>query len=346
MINSNILDNFSVIIQGKVLGNPGDNYEKQLTLQCIESIRKFIPGAEIIVSTWEGSDVSHLPVDKVVFNRDPGAIAYSIYEPDYLNNNNRQIVSTYNGLTAGTKKFGIKMRGDCKLLGTSFIHNLKEYPRSDKYRFFKQRIIIPTFYSRNPRRIAQLIHPSDVFQVGLLEDLQDLWNVPLQPEPETTRALPVEKKIINDTLGNSYRRSKFGPEQYIWYAFSKKNGLDMELKHFSDIPASKILPSDWSIINNFVIEESEKLGVLLPPKMTERRDMQKDLYTHQEWAKLAERYAKGVTPAFELALIAQVYASNVKNIAIKAKNKIFRDASGIFHGIKKLSNPLTWKTRQ
>jgi len=339
MINSNILDDFSVIIQGKILGNPGDDYKEQLTLQCIESIRKFIPRAEIIVSTWEGSDVSHLPIDKVVFNCDPGAIAYSIYDPNYLNNNNRQIVSTYNGLIAGTKKFGIKMRGDCKLLDTSFIHYLKEYPRSDKYRFFKQRIIIPTFFSRNPRRIAQLIHPSDLFQVGLLEDLQNLWNVPLQPEPETTRALPVEKKIINNALENSYRRAKFGPEQYIWYAFSKKKGLDMELKHFSHIRASKILPSEWSIINNFVIEEGEKLGVLLPPKMTTIRHKQKDLYTHQEWKKLAERYAKGVSLAYELALITQVYASNVKNITIKAKNKIFRDGPVEF--FTELKNSLT-----
>lgn len=324
---------FSIVIQGKIFGSPYENHEKQLTLNCIESIRTFLPGAEIILSTWEGSDVSHLPFDKVIFNHDPGAIAYSIYQPQFLNNNNRQIVSTYNGLKAAGRKYAIKMRGDCKLLNSDFLNYLIDYPRSPKYKFFEQRIVIPTVYSRNPRRIAQLMHPSDIFQVGLLEDLLQLWSIPLQPEPETSRAIPIEKEILNNNLDSRYFRMKFGAEQYIWYAFAKSRGLDLEIKYYSNIPASKILPSEMSVINNYIIVEPEKLGVLLPERMTRNKDS--NLYTHQEWQELAKKYAAGVSIFFKIGLIAQVYSNNIKSILTRAVNKLFRKGPGEFFTILK-----------
>lgn len=324
---------FSVIIQGKIFGQPGDAYAKQLTLQCIDSIQKHLPGAEIIISTWQGSDASHLPADNVIFNQDPGATAYHIHDPAFFNNNNRQILSTYNGLKAATRKYAIKMRGDCRLSGTRFLNYLKVYPRSEKYSFFKQRVVIPTMFSRNPRRIPQLIHPSDVFQVGLTVDLLDLWDIPLQPEPETTRAFPLEKRIINNSLENSFYRMKFGSEQYIWYAFTKKHGLDMELKHFGNIPSSKIVGSDWSIINNFVIVEPEKLDVVLPKRFINYPF--KDLYTHNEWLGLSRKYANGVTKWFKWMLIAKVHLTNILLIARRAFDKLIKHGPSKFFKVQK-----------
>jgi hypothetical protein len=326
-MEKNSFNDLSVVIQGRILGSPGEPYEKQLTLQCIVSIRNFLPGAEIILSTWEGSDTSHLEYDKVVFSVDPGGTAYHIHDPKFLNNNNRQIVSTYNGLKAATGKYAVKMRGDCSFLGTDFLDYLKPYPRADKYRFFKEKVIILTQFSRNPRRIPQLIHPSDLVQIGLLEDLLNLWNIPLQPEPQTTRAFPLEKRIINNSLENSFYRMKFGSEQYIWYAFCKKNGLDLELKHFGHIPASKILASEGSIINNFVIVEPQKLGLLLPKRFVYYPF--KDLYTHKEWSDLNEKYAEGVSAFFEWKLIGKVYLTNVMLVLNRAKTKFLK------HGISK-----------
>jgi hypothetical protein len=320
LLKRKVLDSISVIVQGKVFGDPGDAYEKQLTMQCIESIRNFIPKAEIILSTWEGADVSHLDFDQVVFNQDPGAIAYSVFEPNYLNNNNRQIVSSLNGLKAATKHYAIKMRGDCRLNDTDFTNYFKPYPRGTQYAFFKSRIIIPIKYSRNPRRIAQLIHPSDIFQAGLREDLLNLWDIPLQPEPDTTRAFPLEKRIFNNALTGGLHRMKFGAEQYNWYAFCKKQGLDLELKHFSHLPADKILASDMSVINNFVIQDSYLLGVNLPKKMFFAAD--KNLYTHKEWYELTKRYSKEVSTAYKYALIGHVYASNISRILWRATHRL------------------------
>jgi hypothetical protein len=332
LLKQTVLNSISVIVQGKVFGEPGEAYEKQLTLQCIESIRNLIPKAEIILSTWEGTDVSHLDADRVIYNEDPGAIAYSVFEPNYLNNNNRQIVSTINGLRAATKLYAIKMRGDCRLNDTDFTNYLKEYSRGERYAFFKSRIVIPVKYTRNPRRIAQLIHPSDIFQVGLLEDLTALWDIPLQPEPATTRAFPLEKRIFNNALTGGLHRMKFGAEQYIWYAFCKKQGLDLELKHFSDLPADKILASDISIINNFVIQDSYLLGVNLPKKMFFAAD--RNLYTHKEWYQLSKRYSKDVSLIYEYALIGRVYYSNVCRISWRAIHKLSK--FGLVNFVKSL----------
>jgi hypothetical protein len=333
MENQHILNNLSVVIQGKVFGIPGDDYKKQLTLQCIESIREHLPDAEIILSTWEGSDISHLSYDKVVFSDDPGATAYHIHDPSFFNNNNRQIVSTYNGLKAATKKYVIKMRGDCQITYTGFIDYLKNFPRADQYRFFEERVITLTHFSRNPRRIPQLIHPSDIFQVGLLTDLLDLWDIPLQPEPETTRAFPIEKRIINNSLENSFYRMKFGSEQYIWYAFCKKKGLDMELKHFGDIPVDKILKSDMSIINNFVIADAENVGVMMPERFIKYPF--NDLYTQEEWIKLSQKYAQGVSWTFKLGLITQVYTTNVLLVLNRAKSKLLTHGLSKFFKVQK-----------
>jgi len=336
-MESNILDDFSVIIQGKVFGKPGDSDKKQLTFHCIKSIRKVLTKAEIVISTWEGTDVSHLPYDKVVFNHDPGAILYNDDIPNFFNNNNRQIVSTYNGLKAATKKYVIKMRGDCQLTDTSFINFVKEYPRSPKYKFLKQRVLIPTKYSRNPRRIALLFHPSDIFQLGLLEDLLNLWNIPLQPEPTMTRGVPANKRIINDSLPGPHFKMKMCAEQYLWYAYALQHGLDLELTYFSQIPVSKILKSELSIINNFVIADAEQMGLLLPKKFIEHKLT--NIYTHKEWLALCIKYSRGdISKTDELWLIVQVHASNIYNITSRAFDKAIRDCKSLIKKIFKISS--------
>jgi hypothetical protein len=328
-VGIDILDSCSVIIQGKVFGKPEDVYGEQLTQQCIESVRKVLPKAEVILSTWEGTDVSHLSYDKLVLNNDPGAISYSDLNPKYLNNTNRQIVSTYNGLLAATENYAIKLRGDCQLRDTAFTNFLKPYARTKKYKFLEERVIVPTLYSRNPRRIAQLIHPSDIYQVGLLKDLLNIWNIPLQPEPSTTRAIPANKVILNDPLVGSNYRMKFGPEQYIWYCVARQHGEDFELKYFSHLPLSKIIKSEWSIINNFIIADSRDIGLVLPEKMQFLKV--KDLYSHNEWQKLYHQYCvAGISRLFTVETILQVYSSNLRWV-------IIRVVKSIVHKMKTLS---------
>lgn len=89
----------SVVVQGAI--------SKEETPKCLKSIRKFLPNAEIVLSTWEGSDVSFLNglYDILLLNKDPGAGYYYKTETTVKYNNiNRQLFSTQKGLKKSNKK--------------------------------------------------------------------------------------------------------------------------------------------------------------------------------------------------------------------------------------------------
>ena len=56
----------SVIVQGKIIGNGLDN---EITKRVCESIRRLMPEAQIILSTWEGENTDGIPYDKLVLNK-------------------------------------------------------------------------------------------------------------------------------------------------------------------------------------------------------------------------------------------------------------------------------------
>jgi hypothetical protein len=317
---------FSVIVQGPIMGQPGDIYELQKTLQCLQSIKEVLPHAEIILSTWKGSDYSHLFFDKVVLNDDPGAISYNDYElKNVLNNNNRQIVSTYNGLKQASRKYAIKMRGDFKFENASFFSLIDRFTEVNRYRFFGHRIIVPTYVSRDPEKIPLLYHISDLFQVGYTEDLMDLWNIPLQPEPETTRAYPYNPFFLNNPFRNYKYSNRFACEQYIWYAFALKKGLDLNIKYMSDVPIHTIAPSLLSIIDNFIIATPQQLGICVPSSISQKFNSN-FFYTHEKWNKLYQRLSVRKS-AIQLArhtllVIFCTVKWSLKNIKFLLKHKI------------------------
>lgn len=69
----------SVVVQGAI--------NKEITPRCLQSIRTLLPNAEIILSTWEGSDVDGLDYDKLVLNKDPGAVKCDVIDNAYNNQN-------------------------------------------------------------------------------------------------------------------------------------------------------------------------------------------------------------------------------------------------------------------
>ena len=78
----------SVVIQGTIC---------DITPMTIASIRKYLPNAIIIISTWVECDVSGLDYDEVIINIDSGGKACSKW-PEWkrINNINRQLVSSKN----------------------------------------------------------------------------------------------------------------------------------------------------------------------------------------------------------------------------------------------------------
>lgn len=313
---------FSVVIQGPIMGTPNDLDENQLTQQCIASVRHHLPECEIIISTWKGQEVEHLSYDKLVFNDDPGAIAYNdTSNATKFNNNNRQIVSTISGIKIAERKYVIKLRGDCKLVNTNFYKYLENFDSHNHYHLLERRIITSTVFTKDPRKIPFLYHISDVFQIGLRTDMANLWDVPLQEEPATTRYVPLNKKLWNDPYPTENYRMRYASEQYIWYAFCKKNKIDLSLNYFCELPFKKILLSELLVIDNFIIQEPKKIGLELPKKMQQFENYP-FLYTGEEWEELYHSYCvKKSLFLPQLKLIFLTYYSSLRLVKKNLKRK-------------------------
>ena len=132
----------SVIVQGVI------NIKE--TPKCLKSIRKYLPDAEIILSTWEDSDISGLDYDIVVLNQDPGAIIIEEFSHKVVYNNmNRQLLTTQEGLKKASRKYAMKLRSDLILTSDKFLKYFDEFQnRTDNYKLFERKIIVPALFTR------------------------------------------------------------------------------------------------------------------------------------------------------------------------------------------------------
>ena len=104
----------SVVIQGPLLPDQVEG-----AARCVASVRSMLPGAEVILSTWEGEDASGFasPV-RVVQSPDPGAFLVRHERP---NNLNRLQVSTWAGLQHVSRRYCLKFRTDLALADRRFL---------------------------------------------------------------------------------------------------------------------------------------------------------------------------------------------------------------------------------
>lgn len=187
----------SVVVQGAILR------EGDMTKRCCESVRRFLPGAEIILSTWEGQNVDGISCDICIMNQDPGAVSllFKNYGEIKKSNINRQIVSSYKGVEFASRKYVMKLRSDTVLLGSTIINIINE-----KFCESEQRIMC--FEPINPIYINDGVYGvCDFWFFGLKDSMRKLWNIPLQ--------IPHE----ND---GEYDQS---PEEYILGAYCKENNI-------------------------------------------------------------------------------------------------------------------------
>jgi hypothetical protein len=228
-----LINDISVVVQGPI------HTQDNLTKRVLESVRTHLPDAELILSTWKGSQIDGLDCDVLLLNDDPGAING--------HNVNRQIVSTRNGLQKATRTYAVKLRTDTQLTGTGFIDAFDKYPeRREDFKVFEHKIVIPTLYTRNPRR-SYLFHPSDVFQFGLRSDMIELWSIPLYSKTV----------IFNSEFGSP-------PEQFLWLSVLKEKGFNITCSLNTLSPLLAFV-SEASLFNNFIIQSFEDL-TLKPPE--------------------------------------------------------------------------------
>lgn len=229
----------SVVIQGKV-----DRY----TNFTIESIKRHLPNAEIILSVWEGDDVSSLFYDKIVFNNDPG-VAY-INRDNKPNNCNRQIVSSRNGCNLVERRYILKLRTDMVLFSNKFLsfYNPKE---KSIIPALKSRILIGQIYSRDflsfsankKDSLKTPFHPSDWFFFGNSDDIKCFFNnVKLMDSKYLAKFCDYSDNILKEK--NNGRHAPLAPEQHMLVSFLN-NYYEINYRDFFDI-------------NRTVLKQSEK----------------------------------------------------------------------------------------
>ena len=218
-------EDISVIIQGPVT-------RKYLT-RCLESVRRHLPNAQIIISAWN-EDLSHYDAD-IKINNSPIPPPQCSSTDGYLGNNlNRQLVSTLQGLKKAACRYSLKMRGDIMLSGDKFLNYYTAFPelRNEKYAFSRQRILVTNLFTRSPKKSKLLFHPSDIALFGLTSDLIDYFDIPLQSDFDSKYFLLHDKESPKDKSWSS----RLFPEQYImteWLKKMDKSFVCSQLKYYT-----------------------------------------------------------------------------------------------------------------
>lgn len=264
IINGIDTKDISVVFQGLV--------NTKLLQKGIESAKKYLPGAEIIISTYKGTNVSLSGYDTVLFNEDPGC---SYDDPNFNRafNINRWIVSSVNGVKIATRKYVLKCRSDSEIVNVGFLDFWNSYSvREDFFIQAEHKIIIPSLYTlrylgsrKNDSIIETPFHVSDWYCFGLKSDILDFVSCPLIKNlkrfaryyANKTHLIPYTKMYwCKDWL------RKMAPEQYIGLCFAKRKFPEIDIKNVFTFKNFDIEFAEKFLINNFIILDPKQYGVI------------------------------------------------------------------------------------
>ena len=258
MIVGNIdTKDISVVVQGGI--------DQKYTSDCLKSIRKHLPDSEIILSTWEGPNIDGLNYDIIIFNQ---KIENNLIHNEILNiinNSNRQIISTQNGIKKASKKYILKLRTDSLLLNNNFLEYFYEFPnRNNKYIGFKNRIIVPSVYSReysNDIKLCLPFHTSDFYFFGLADDIKDyILNTELLKDNELSGFY----LKYNNLAPSKNFKWKYPTEQHICAYWVQKRFNNILFTDWSDITYKSYKESLNILYNNFIFLDLEQSGITNP----------------------------------------------------------------------------------
>jgi hypothetical protein len=330
----------TVVVQGPITGKPGEAFEQRLTARCLQSVREHLPEAEIVLSTWRGSDVGDLSFDVLVESDDPGT-NYGGF--DYLGNPvaynaNRQITSTRAGLKAATRTYAMKLRSDMLLGGTGFLDYFGKYrARCDAWRVLRERIVSNTFFARNPHRhYPYPFHPSDWFHFGLREDVLDIWDIPHIPEPETTKWFETRPRLPNDP--DPWATYRYTVEQYNWTSFLRKHG-ELHFDHKVDLDHDAVNVSELIIANNLVLCSLSQLQIEFVKYPLRKADWAAS-YTHGEWLRL---YKKFCDPSVFCPTDFSAWHKQAFEVVLRPGFEVLTSPGSYFQSLRRVSD--FWQTR-
>jgi hypothetical protein len=290
----------SVVVQGAV--------DPKLTPKCLNSLRRHLPGAEVILSSWEGTDVSGLDFDLLVLNKDPGAIKYN---ETHLNNLNRQLLSTKMGLEKASRPYALKLRSDMALTGSGFLRTFDAWPaRDERYALFSHRLTACLIFStknecdRRGNVLWRPFHVSDWWHFGRTEDVKAMFSAAPVKEPDFSRYFGAGPKPIGKPVIFPDETWRMSPEQYFLSELVRKKFPALRFFDMFDYDEATIELSERIIINNFLILDEPESGITML-KSSYRNSIRslpcgacrQGLYTKAVWLM---EYKKHCDPSFRV----------------------------------------------
>lgn len=285
----------SFVVQGPIFGRASDGPDARFTQRGLASIRQFYPEAEIILSTWQEYDTPEfldgLTFDRAVFSVDPGSYLRDDTTRSW-HNGNRLIVSTAAGLQVASRHYAVKLRSDIRFLHGRLGSLVGFYDQFDSaHRILRERVLVSQTTTINPRRLVPLpFHVCDWFYCGLAEDLRNIFDIPLMPEPAWSRWYEHYPKPDNDPYPTVLCR--FLVEDYIWSSFLRKHRA---IRHdwYCQIDEEIVTCSEQLIANNVVMATNRQLGIEAQKYPGIRAPHLLKCYTWNEWRELYAKYGGG-----------------------------------------------------
>lgn len=284
----------TVVIQGPIHHSSGISSETGLTSRSISAIRKYFPGAVIVLSTWIGQEAEDLTYDKLVLSQDPGPtiVKYHKNGSPHTVNVNRQIVSTLAGLKAVETKYAMKLRSDNVLNSARLKNLLLRYPkRASEHKLTKERIISSNVFAKEYSQGLPIpFFPSDFFQFGRSEDLLALWDIPLIEDYQ------YDKKLAGKRQSKLYPWPDLHVEQTLWLSFINKY-IPIQMPHKFGTGRKQLKLSRKIIANNLIIAERAELDLEVPERLNQNDGAPYTHYTLKRWEQL---YKNFVDPGFKV----------------------------------------------
>jgi hypothetical protein len=281
----------SVVIQGSCI-SPQPLETFHYVRQGIHSVRQYLPGARIILSTWKGETLpDDLDVDLVLFNEDPGCRPRGEASDSKPNNVNRQVVSSYEGIKRSDRTYTLKMRTDFAVTGGGFLDFLGIHPAYNaEYKVFRERVVVCMFGTRKPfgKHYNLPFHVSDFACFGRTCDLANLYDIPLVTDEEFDyfRHRP-------DFQRGTFAVNRYNAEQSIIINFLRKNGKTVSCSYSTHVDKNIQRESDLFLVNNFVPLSFARYGIR-PQKsalfVKDNIEKYTDYYTLFEWLSLYKQY--------------------------------------------------------
>jgi hypothetical protein len=247
----------TVVFQGPVLPGP------QGTAALIRRTRQVMPESRYVLSTWTGSNVADVCVDRIVLSDDPGGLP-GIKCRDGAgesNNINRQLLSTRQGLQTVTTRYAIKIRTDCCLEHTGFLDASAQFQKVTQD---SSRIVVCSLFTIDPAMFEQMpYHISDWFQFGETASLQAYWSAPWMSEQD---AMFYERQAHaeHSTFMDRRFRSRLAVEQFLAVHYAQRCGYEDVPRYHNDCRESVLRGHRRFLARHFIVLDPWNMGLRFP----------------------------------------------------------------------------------